>query len=272
MKKNLVPVLALTIGMLLIVLAISMDGGTFMMFWSVTSVLITFFGSLAAVLISYPSQYVRRIPAILRKVVSEPSNLKEDYVSYFSDLSRKARKEGLLSLEDDAADLDDPFLKRGLQMAIDGMEQDTIRDIMEMEIDALEERHKPGENIFRTWGELAPAFGMLGTLTGLIIMLSGLDDPSQIGAGMATALITTFYGSLLANLIFIPIANNLKSQTEAESFQMEMIIDGVQAIQSGSNPRIVEEKLSAYLSPKERQEWQEKAEREDNSEVVSDHA
>ena len=268
MKKNLVPVIALTVGVVLIIYAISIDGGTFMMFWSVTSVLITFFGSLAAVLISYPFKYIRTIPSILRKVVVEPANTKGELVTLFADLSRRARKEGLLSLEEYTADLESPFLKRELQIMIDGIEPDTIRDIMEMEIDAVEERHKYGEGIFRTWGELAPAFGMLGTLIGLIIMLGDLNDPSQIGAGMATALITTFYGSILANLVFTPIANNLKSQTSDETFTMEMIIDGVLAIQSGVNPRIVEEKLMAYLSPHERMQ---RKEQEGNPEMVTGH-
>lgn len=252
MKKNFIPPIALTIGMALVVYAISMDGGTFYMFWSLTSILITLFGSLAALLISYPLKYIKQIPAIMKQIVCEPANTKGDLVILFADLSRKARKEGLLSLEDDITLIKDPFLTRGLQMVIDGIEPETIKEILELEIDGVEERHRSGEGIFRTWGELAPAFGMLGTLIGLIIMLSDLNDPSQIGAGMATALITTFYGSLLANMVFIPIANNLKSQTDEELYTMEMMIEGLLAIQSGVNPRIVEEKLMGYLSPQER--------------------
>ena len=252
MKKNFMPLIALIIGLILVVYAISMDGGTFLMFWSVTSILITLFGSLAALLISYPTKYIKQIPAIVKQIISEPPNTKGDLVTLFTDLSRKARKEGLLSLEDDVALVKDSFLTRGLQMVIDGIEPETIREILELEMDVLEDRHKSGEGIFRTWGELAPAFGMLGTLIGLIIMLSDLDDASMIGAGMATALITTFYGSLLANMVFIPIANNLKSKTDEELYSMEMMLEGVLAIQSGVNPRIVEEKLMTYLSPKER--------------------
>ena len=137
-------------------------------------------------------------------------------------------------------------------MVVDGIEPEVIREIMELDLGTVENEQKTSEGIFRTWGELAPGFGMLGTLIGLIIMLSDLEDPGKIGAGMATALITTFYGSLLANLVLMPIANNIKTQAEEELFTMEMIIDGVLAIQSGVNPRIVEERLIAYLSPEER--------------------
>jgi len=252
MKKNFIPIIALTGGLILVAVSISMDGGTLMMFWSVTSIMITIFGSLAALLISYPAKYVKKIPAILKQVINEMPNTRSDLIDLFIDLSRKARREGLLSLEDDIAQIEDPFLTRGLQMVVDGIEPDVIREIMELELDTLENNQKTYESIFRTWGELAPGFGMLGTLIGLIIMLGALEDASTVGAGMATALITTFYGSLLSNLFFMPVANNVRSQTEEELYTREMIIDGVLSIQSGVNPRIVEEKLIGYLSAEER--------------------
>jgi chemotaxis protein MotA len=261
MKKNTLPLFSFIIGLVLVAYAIFMDGGNLQMFWSISSILITLCGSLAALFICYPFRYIKTIPSVLKKLFIESSHSKGDLVVLFTDLARKARKEGLLSLEDDIALIDDHFLQKGLQMVVDGVEPETIDEIMKLEIDAVEERHKHGENIFRTWGNLAPAFGMVGTLIGLIIMLSNLEDIAAIGAGMATALITTFYGTLLANLVFIPIANNLRTQTDEELFAMEMIIDGVLALQSGVNPRIVEEKLMAYLSPKERQKRIELAEK-----------
>ncbi len=157
---------------------------------------------------------------------------------------------GLLALEDDIYNLEDELLIMGLQMVVDGVEPDTIKEILELDLDTTERRHRAGQEVFEKWGgELAPAFGMLGTLIGLIIMLSKLDDPSTIGTGMATALLTTFYGSLFANLIFIPIASNLSVQTDEELFTGQMIIEGVLEIQAGSNPRLLEEKLMTYLSP-----------------------
>lgn len=136
-------------------------------------------------------------------------------------------------------------------MVVDGVEPDNIKELLELKMDTMERRHRTGQSVFLKWGELAPAFGMLGTLIGLIIMLVGLDDPSKIGAGMAVALVTTFYGSFLANMIFLPIASNLSEQTDEELFTCQMIIDGVLQIQAGTNPRLLEEKLIAYLSPDE---------------------
>jgi chemotaxis protein MotA len=268
MKRNFIPLIALTVGIILVAYAIAMDGGSFYMFWSVTSILITVFGSLAALLISYPPKYIKKIPALLRQVTYTAHNTKGDLITLFADLSRKARREGLLSLEDDIAEINDPFLKRGLQMVVDGIEPEIIREILDLEIDTLEESQGKNEGIFRTWAEMAPGFGMLGTLIGLIIMLSDMDDPSKIGAGMATALITTFYGSLLANLVFTPIANNLKSQTDEEVSTMEMMIEGVLGIQSGVNPRIVEERLVGYLTPEERVQ---RKQRLDSMEMVTEN-
>ncbi|HOB19093.1 MAG TPA: motility protein A [Candidatus Atribacteria bacterium] len=252
MKKNIVPLIAAIGGFSLIVYAIGSDGGTFAMFWSLSSVIITVIGSFAALLISYPFKYIKTIPSLLKQIFNEPSSQRLEIVEMFSELARKARREGLLSLEDDIAAIEDPFLKKGLQMVVDGMEPKTISEIMELEIDAIDETKSKGESIFRSWGELAPAFGMLGTLIGLIIMLADLHDMDSIGIGMATALITTFYGSLFANLFFIPFANNLKAQKEDELYTREMMVEGILAIQSGVNPRVVEERLSAYLTPEER--------------------
>lgn len=259
MKKNFMPLIALIMGLALIFIAISVDGGSVIMFWSISSLFITLMGSFAALLISYPIKYLKTIPTLIKQIFIVSSNPRKELVPLFSDLAKKARKEGLLSLEDDISGLEDGLLKKGLQMVVDGTEPDIIKEVLELEIDTIEDRHGLGQGIFITWGELAPAFGMLGTLIGLIIMLSDLEDPSNIGSGMATALITTFYGSLFANLVFIPVANNLRTQTEEELLTGEMMIEGILAIQSGVNPRIVEEKLLPYLPPKERLENLEKA-------------
>ena len=170
----------------------------------------------------------------------------------FVRLAQRARREGLLALEDELEEIDDPFLRNGLQMVIDGFEPDSIRDIME-QIHTLIQRHQLGQNLYRSWGALTPAFGMIGTLIGLVQMLSALDDPDAIGAGMAVALLTTFYGALAANLIFNPIAGKLAIRSDAEVSRKEAIIDAVLALQAGVNPRILQEKLKAYLPPQERE-------------------
>lgn len=250
MKKNSLPLIGLVAGMALIVWAI-MSSGNIMNFLDGPSAAITIVGSFCALLISFPMKTLIKIPKMLIMLMASPQDDRPKLVTLFVDLAKKARKDGLLALEDDISIIEDEFLVSGLQMVVDGVEPDIIRDIMELKLDTAERRHKTGQEVFTKWAELAPAFGMLGTLIGLIIMLAGLDDPSTIGSGMATALITTLYGALLANLIFIPIASNLSVQTEEEMFTGQMIIEGILEIQAGSNPRVLEEKLLTYLSPEE---------------------
>lgn len=250
MKKNMMPLIGLVAGGILLLWAMN-DGGKDVNFFHMPSIVITIFGSFCALLISFPLKALLKIPSVLKNLLIFPKDNKGELVKLFSDLSRRARKDGLLALEDNINEIEDGFLVSGLQMVIDGVEPDTIKNIMELKLDTVERRHRIGQEVFEKWAELAPAFGMLGTLIGLIIMLSGLDDAASIGSGMATALLTTFYGSLLANLILIPIASNLSSQTDEEIFTGEMVIEGILEIQSGSNPRILEEKLMTYLSPEE---------------------
>jgi chemotaxis protein MotA len=205
---------------------------------------------------------------------SEIQNMGE-LVRLFVSLGQKARREGLLALEDELESLNDKFLVNGLQMVIDGLDPELIRDIMETEVTATEQRHKLGQDVFRAWGALAPAFGMIGTLIGLVQMLANLDDPSAIGPGMAVALITTFYGSVLANLFFIPMAGKLAIRSDAESSLKEAIIEGVLSIQAGTNPRILQEKMKAFVSPQERAEMERRGnerEGQGSEEVVLDNA
>lgn len=257
MKRKISPVIAMVIGFLLVFWSIS-KGGSLKGFVDWPSVLITIGGSLAALFISYPVQELKNIPRVLKKlVVSQPED-KEGLLETIAELSRTARSQGLLVLDSRLADLDNEFLVEGLKLVVDGMDADNIREILETKVDNMEERHSKGQGIFLKWGELAPAFGMIGTLIGLINMLGSLTDPSTIGSGMAVALLTTFYGSMLANLVFIPIAQNLKSQSEAEMIFCEMIIEGIISIQAGQNPRVIEQKLQSYLPEKTEKEKAEK--------------
>ena len=260
MKKfDIIPLLAIFMGFTLIIVAISFQG-SLMIFWSLSSLIITLFGSFCALMASYPMKVLLGVPKILRQAFIAPMDNRKKLVGLFADLSRKARSEGLLSLEEEVEGLEDEFLVRGLQMVVDGIEPESIKSILGLEIDTVERRHGVGHSIFKSWGELAPAFGMIGTLIGLVVMLSDLNDASAIGVGMATALITTFYGALFANMVLIPISTKLQSQTEEEVFTREMMIEGILSIQSGTNPRIVEEKLTTYLSPKERGRGREEPE------------
>jgi chemotaxis protein MotA len=165
------------------------------------------------------------------------------------EFAQKARREGILSFENQLKKIDDPFLRRCMQMAIDGMESESIEDVVTTEIVWLEERHRLGAEIFSTMGTFAPAVGMLGTIIGLVQMLMQMKDPTAIGAPMAVALLTTFYGTMLANLLFLPISGKLKVRSRQEILNKQMVLQGIMAIQDGDNHRIVEQKLKAFISP-----------------------
>ncbi len=224
-------------------------GGDVGAFVDVPAFLITFGGSISVVLASNPLARVKLLPQLLRNAFFTKSQNMMDVLNMMIRFAERARREGLLALEDEAAALEDPFLKKGIQLVVDGTDPELVRNILDAEISFLEERHKLNRSVFETWGEMAPAFGMLGTLIGLIQMLGHLDDPNALGPGMAVALITTFYGSIIANAFALPIAKKLAVRTEEEVLLREMIVEGVLAIQAGENPRIVEEKLKVYLPP-----------------------
>lgn len=255
MKKLDILTLVGVVGGIAIVLWGILIGGPLRLFYDFASIVITIFGSLAAVMINYTLKDFKRLFGVISETFREMKMAPIDTIQLFSNLSRKARREGLLSLEDEISNLQDDYLKRGLQMVVDGIEPETIREIMELEIEEMEKRHNSGISMLKSWAAYAPAFGMIGTLIGLIQMLANLTDSSKIASGMAVALITTFYGALMANMIFTPMAAKLSIKSEKEATSREMTIEGVLAIQSGVNPRIVEEKLLCYLSPAERKKY-----------------
>lgn len=224
-------------------------------FWDLPSVFITGGGSIAAVLITISVSDFKRLGKIFMQAFKETKSSNIEVISQFSELSKRARREGLLSLEDEISKIDDEYFKKGLQMVVDGIEPETIKDILTLEIEEMEERHFAGASIFSTWGGYCPAFGMIGTLIGLIQMLANLTDASTIAQGMGKALITTFYGSFIANIIANPIAANLSRKSDIETKERQLKLEGILAIQSGVNPRIVEEKLLTYLEPAERLEY-----------------
>ncbi|HBT18571.1 MAG TPA: motility protein A [Clostridiaceae bacterium] len=250
MKKSYSALIGMASGFGLLIISI-VTSGDLSSFISFSSLAVTLGGSFAALVISFPSKDLMKVPKILKLLINKPEQDRVKLISLFSDMARKARRDGLLALEDDLANMEDEFMVSGLQMVVDGIDPDVIREILTLRMETTERRHRMGQNIFSKWGELAPAFGMLGTLIGLVVMLANLDDAASIGSGMAVALITTFYGSMFANLLFIPIASNLSAQTNEEMVSKEMAIEGILEIQAGTNPRILEEKLMTYLSPEE---------------------
>ncbi|OIJ18228.1 motility protein A [Anaerobacillus alkalidiazotrophicus] len=216
-------------------------------FIHISSVLIVIGGLVGAIMINFSLAEVKLVPKVLREAFREAQQDLPTLIDTFVDLSTKARREGLLALEVSLEEVDDPFIRKGVLLAVDGIEPDIIKDIMMAEVVATEERHRKGRLIIEKCGEYAPAWGMIGTLIGLVLMLQNLNDPATLGPNMAIALITTLYGTLLANLVFIPMASKLANKTEEEVFVKQIIVEGVIGVQSGQNPKILEEKLSAFL-------------------------
>ena len=213
------------------------------------SALIVIGGSLASVITSFPLVVFLRTGKVMKKVFMHKEQsiqkLIEDLVGY----AEIARRDGILSLESATREAEDPFIVKGIQMAVDGTDPELIEQIMNNELDAINERHARGKAVFDAIGRYGPAYGMIGTLVGLVVMLMNMSDPDSIGPAMAVALITTFYGSVMANMFALPMADKLGQRNDEEMLIKTVIIKGVMSIQSGDNPRIVEQKLKTFLPP-----------------------
>lgn len=225
------------------------SGGSLTLFFDVPSIAIVVGGGLSAVMVGFPMKQVFSTIKVLRTAFLMPRNESIDIIATIVSFAEKARREGLLTLEEDASQLQNEFMKKAIQLVVDGTDPELVRDILEIELAFLEDRHKLGKDVFEQLGSIFPAFGMIGTLIGLIAMLANLDDPNSIGSGMAVALITTFYGAILANFVALPIAKKLGVRSQEEVLVRQVIVEGVLAIQNGENPRIVQEKLKAFFPP-----------------------
>lgn len=229
-------------------------------FISIAALFTVFGGLIASLLVNFSIAEIKVTFTVLKQVFFHKEADLEKLINTFIILSSTARKEGLLSLEKDVSDIDEPFIEKGITLAIDGLEPELIKDIMMAEVVAIEDRHTRGRQIIEKAGEMAPAWGMIGTIVGLVLMLQTLNEPETLGPKMAVALVTTFYGAVLANLVFIPIAGKLENQSEEEIFLKQIIIEGVLGVQSGQNPKILEEKLKVFLPPKKREKAETKME------------
>ena len=223
-----------------------------MSFLHAPSALITFGGAFMCIMASYSmSNFVGGLKSFTLIFKESAMNVPE-IIQKIIDLSNVARKEGLLSLEEAAGDIDDDFLKKGILLVVDGTDPELVRAIMETELASVESRHKDKIGFWENVGAMGPAWGMIGTLIGLVLMLKDLSDFNSIGPNMATALITTFYGSVLANWICAPVATKLKGKNDEEMMVKEIEIEGLLSIQAGENPRVIEEKLKSFLAPGDR--------------------
>jgi len=235
----------------LVLIAIFMGGG-FMWFVNVPSLMIVVGGTIGITLMNYPLSAMLSVMGVAKNCFFHKSESSAEVIKKLVEFSRVARREGILALESLTKDLDESFLIKGINLAVDGLEPQVIGDILDIEIEQLENRHRFGSEIFTTMATFAPAMGMMGTLIGLVQMLQQMDNPSSIGPAMAVALLTTFYGVVFANLICLPLAGKLKARSGQEVLQKTLIAEGIKAIQSGDNPRIVKHKLVAFMEPKKR--------------------
>ncbi|OGR04343.1 MAG: hypothetical protein A2284_17005 [Deltaproteobacteria bacterium RIFOXYA12_FULL_61_11] len=228
------------------------DGGGFEIFLDANSAMITIGGTLAATFISFPMGEVFKIFLLAIKVfykqVRNPEELAKDIVQ----LAYLSRKGGNITLGREENQIGDSFLRYCIALVVDGVDPVIMKELMEIEIDSIRTRHMKGQKIFRSMAAFAPAFGLVGTLIGLIAMLKNLQDATKIGPAMAVAMITTFYGAIMANLILLPIAEKLEDKMEEEVFLMKLVSEGVVSLRRNINPKIIEKKLNAFLRTSKR--------------------
>lgn len=232
------------------------SGGQIAWFIDIPSLMITVGGTFGVLIAISPISLLKSVPALFKYALFPPKYKAETYIDQIVDFANTARSKGLLALEDSANKCEDPFLKQSLMLIVDANDSAKVREMLEGSLSFMEERHEAGQAFFGKGASLAPAFGMLGTLVGLVIMLQNLDG-GDLGPAMATALITTFYGSFFANIVFTPLERALQNAHASEVLCMQIIIEGVMAIAEGSNPRMIREKLE-FMLPKSAKAAEEK--------------
>jgi len=230
-----------------------MSGGPLSIFIDMPSVAIVVGGTAGAIFTHYPFKDVFGAISVAKKTILHKDASVNELIALLMVFSGKARKEGILSLQGMMDQISDDFLLKATQMVVDGQEPDTLRRMLSLEINYIQERHGSGAAIFTALATYAPAMGMVGTLIGLVQMLQNMSDPSSIGPAMAVALLTTFYGAVIANVVCTPMTGKLKHRSASEVLFKTIIIEGLQCIMNGDNPRIMEQKLHAFIAPKLRE-------------------
>lgn len=246
---DIASVIGLLLATALIVGSILIGPAPITAFIDIPSILVVIGGSIAASLMCFPLGSMLGLPMVMKKVFLNEQEDIQGLIEQIVSLAETARRDGLLALENRIDEIDNPFIVLGIQMAVDGTRPDVMEDILRTEVESVAQRHKAGRSIVDQMGRFAPAYGMIGTLMGLIMMLSNMSDTSSIGKGMAVALITTLYGAISANVVFIPFAEKLGFLNKQELIAKDVVIRGIMAIQAGENPRVIEQKLSTFLPP-----------------------
>ena len=246
-------IIGIIVGFILIVVSILLNADfeivALLNFADPPSILIVLGGTVCSVMIAFPLQRIKQALKAVKRLFSPPDLDPSDAITNIITLANLARREGILALEETARNMEDQFLQKGIMLIVDGTDPELTRNILETEISYVDTRHGQVKAVWDIAGALSPAWGMIGTLIGLVMMLQNMEDPDAIGPAMAIALITTLYGSMLANFIFIPFSNKLKGLNSEEMLMKSVLIEGMLSIQAGENPRIIEEKLKSFLSP-----------------------
>ena len=251
---DIASLLGMVLGFAMVIFGIISNGASIPGYIDPASVIITLGGSVMGVLGSHKlKDFIggfKSISLVFKDEVMDAGAV----ISNVINLANVARKEGLLALEEASGEIEDPFLKKGIMLVVDGTDAELVRGILETELSCLEERHKKVIGFWEKWAELGPAWGMIGTLIGLVNMLNNMEDASAIGPAMAVALLTTLYGSMIANWLCSPIASKMKVNNDLEVIIKVVMVEGLLSIQAGENPRVIEEKLKSFLSPAVRNE------------------
>ncbi|MCX8058398.1 MAG: motility protein A [Spirochaetes bacterium] len=253
---DLATIIGVAGGFAMVLFGIISARGDIRLFIDVPSIFITFGGGLLACLVGTPLKDFINIVKLVKLVAFVQPFDPASTIRMLITFSEKARREGVLALEDDIQELDDQFLKKAIQLVVDGTEPEKIKNILYTEMEYINQRHQVGINIFSELDSLFPAFGMIGTLIGLIIMLANMNNKAALTQGLATALITTLYGSILANIIAHPFSTKLKERNDKEMLIKEIMIEGTLSIQSGENPRLLKDKLISFLPNELREQLQ----------------
>lgn len=249
---DIATVIGLIFGFGMIVGGFVLEGGNPMGLVQLTAGMIVFGGTIGALLISFPLGVLLKSPkGIMKTIFSKPHDPSE-MITLFTRLAEKARREGLLSLEEEEASLDSAFIKKGVGLVVDGTDPELITAILEIEISAMEKRHGEAQAILEAAGGYSPTMGIIGTVMGLVTVLAHLDEPEKLGGGVAVAFVATLYGVTFANLVYLPLASKLKGLTHEEVMVRRMMLEGILSVQAGENPRVVQEKLLGFLPPAQR--------------------
>ena len=246
-------VVGIGLAMFALMTGMVLDGGNPAALIAPSSILLTFGGTIGAATAGMLMSDAKALPKILKSALTTRVTAPDASVAVVVSFAEKARRQGLLALEDEARQIDDAFLRKGIEMAVDGADPEEIRDILEQDLDAMKSRHRAGAKFFSDMGGFAPTMGIIGTVMGLLHVLQNLSTPATLGPMIAAAFTATLWGVMQANVFWIPISNRLKRTSEIEVRRMELLLEGILAIQAGANPRVVEQRLLSYLSPQEQE-------------------